>query len=92
MSIDKVPKKPVVHQQKEPATTLKALLTENDTKPYMIDYLKTLSKTRGPWGKYFEFYLANQSGSIASMKSDIKKYAEALVREVYFHHDENSAG
>lgn len=88
MSLDKMPKGPtksmadIKPKYRPEPFTLKRLLTSDEAKPYYISFLKELSNKKGHWREYYEFYLQNQSGDIESMKPDIRKYAEKLVKDV----------
>lgn len=64
--------------------TLKQMITENDTKEYLIPFLKDLGvkRKKGPWRAYLEFYIANHSGDVDSMKEDVKNYCEKMVKEL----------
>ncbi len=62
--------------------TLRKLFTSNETKTHYIGFLKDMTKQKGPWREYFDFYVSNQSGDIETMKPDIRKYCEKLVKDV----------
>jgi hypothetical protein len=62
--------------------TLRRLLTSDESKPFYIGFLKEMANKKGPWREYFEFYAANQSGDVETMKPEIRKYCEKLVKDV----------
>jgi len=87
MDITKRPKQ-LIHtddikpqRYKEPFT-LKKLLTDDDSHPERISYLKQLSARKGPWGEYYNFYLRNMSGDIDTMNPETRKYVEKMVKEI----------
>lgn len=95
MSLDKMPKGPTKNMadikpkyRPEPFT-LQRLLTSDNAKPFYVPFLKELSTKKGPWREYFEFYLANLSGDVETMKPDTRKYAEKLVKEVHDKYSES---
>ncbi len=65
--------------------TLRELLTEDETRTNLIMVLKNLAKTykSGPWKEYFKFYIENQSGDMASMKPEVKKYVKKMIKDLH---------
>jgi hypothetical protein len=71
---------------KKPNTrcTLRQLLTDFDSKDYLIPFLVEMGtkRAKGPWKGYLEFYRANQSGDVDSMKPEIKTKCEKMVKDL----------
>lgn len=86
-----LPKKPVVHMneltprpRKEPVKTFRMLLTENETMPRVLDFFKKNAEMKGgSWDFDFTFFVANQSGDIATMKPDVLKRVHGIVKMVH---------
>lgn len=89
MSLDKVPKQPAKDAGKirapmrAEAFTLKKLLTNNDSQPFYVSFLKEMATKKGPWSEYYQFFLANMSGDIESMNAETKKYVEKMIKEIH---------
>ena len=89
-SLSDVPKsaaKPIPSNQPKPPNTkltLQMMVSENETKNYLIELLVELGKKRGKgrWREYLEFYRTNLSGDISSMKPAVLAKCEALVKDL----------
>lgn len=64
--------------------TLKNLVTENESKNYLITLLSEMGtkKKKGPWREYLEFYRANQSGDVDSMKPEVKAKVDKMIKDL----------
>ncbi len=84
MSADKMPKAPTNLKPKyrPESFTLRKLLTSDEQKSYMIGFLKEMANKKGPWREYFDFYIVNQSGDVETMKPDVRKYCEKMVKDL----------
>lgn len=85
--IPKGPPKPIPSAAAKPRNarlTLRQLITENDTKEYLISFLKEQGRTKkkGPWVDYLIFYQENQSGDVDSMSAPVKQKVDKLVKDL----------
>lgn len=73
--------------------TLRNLITENESKNYLITLLLEMGKKRkaGPWRDYLAFYTANLSGDVDTFGAADKKNVDKLVKDLndeYFRQQE----
>lgn len=62
----------------------RGLLTENGIKDYLVVFLKEMAskKSKGPWKQHFAFFVDNQSGDVDSMKPEVRKKVDKLIKDV----------
>jgi hypothetical protein len=64
--------------------TVREFLTSDETDHKLVTLLKRLAAIRpkGPWIEYLQFYKANMSGDIPTMKPEMKKLVDKMKRDL----------
>lgn len=62
--------------------TFQELLTENHTKPQLVDVLEALADESDYWQKCYDFYLNNLEKPIERMTPRMAKWADKIAEDV----------
>lgn len=73
-------------QRKEVFTVYK-YLTDNDSNPRRVVYLKSLVDRKGPWRDFYDFFVKNMSGDFETMRASDRAYVEKMKKDLIHLYD-----
>lgn len=92
MGAQDIPKKPPIHMDEEmtrpkekrpPIVTFRELLTEKESMPKIVKFFSDMAtQKRGKWENDWDFFVANATGDVSTMKPEVKKRVDAIIKNV----------
>jgi len=82
LDVDPIDAKSIKGGRYAKPVTLRHYLTDEGARPEYVEYLKEMSKRKGPGEMYYTFFKQNMSGDIETFSGEDRKLIDAMKRDV----------